>query len=65
MQPLFWNLLTTLVWERSKSLKNIMRENGLRNEEIIRIIIIREYESYFRSNLHYWSSNKNKAWKKF
>ena len=24
-----------------------MRENGLRNEEIIRTIIIREYESYF------------------
>ena len=42
-----------------------MRENGLRNEEIIRIIIIREYESYFRSNLHYLSSSKNKAWKKF
>ena len=35
-----------------------MRENGLRNEEIIRIIIIREYERYFRSNVHYLSSSK-------
>ena len=32
-----------------------MRENGLRNEEIIRTIIIREYESYFAVMYTTWA----------
>ena len=50
---LIWKV--QLPWERSKSLKNIMRENGLRNEEIIRTIIIREYESYFAVMCTTWA----------
>ena len=42
-----------------------MRENGLRNEEIIRTIIIREYESYFAVMYTTWAVVKIRPGKKF